>query len=56
MIARTKLLIVKLTPWWVLRGLWLSRLVRRETVFRWEMNLALGEWNGPCPLVGNLLV
>ena len=39
-----KLLIVRFTPWWVLRALWRWRVVKRTTVFRWEMNAGLGEW------------
>lgn len=39
-----RLFLVRWTPWWVLRGLWLSGLVDRTTVFRWEMNVATGEW------------
>ena len=40
----TKLFLVRVTPWWLLRALWVTRAVKRETVFRWEMNQALGEW------------
>lgn len=39
-----KLRVVELLPWWALRLLWVLRIVRRTTVFRWEMNLFLGEW------------
>lgn len=39
-----KLALIRYTPWFVLRGLWLCGLIRRETAFRWEMNAALGEW------------
>ena len=41
---KIKLTICKATPWWVLRFLWKSKIVGRETVFRWETNVALGEW------------
>ncbi len=46
-INRTKLAIVRITPWWVLRGLWKTKLVERSTVFRWEMNVMVNEWDGP---------
>ena len=41
----SKLTLVRPTPWWILRALWLCRIVKRETVFRWEMNVALNEWH-----------
>lgn len=39
-----KLVLIKLTPWWILSALWRGHIVKRETIFRWEMNEALGEW------------
>ena len=39
-----RLWLVRHTPWWILQALWRSGVVRRATVLRWEMNVALGEW------------
>jgi len=47
---RFKLWLVKWTPWWVLQAFWRSGLVERTTVFRWEMNVALGEWADADPV------
>lgn len=47
MTDRAKLFLVRRTPKSLLRLLWRAGIVRRATVFRWEMNLALGEWRPP---------
>ena len=39
-----KLFLVNVTPWQLLRCLWWCECVERTTIFRWEMNAALGEW------------
>jgi hypothetical protein len=43
-VSNVKLIIVKYVPWWFLRSLWVLRIVDRTTVFRWEMNVFLGDW------------
>lgn len=39
-----KLYLVRVLPWWVLRVLWRAGFVERTTIFRWEMNVACGQW------------
>ncbi len=39
-----KIWLIRTLPWQILRLLWVCSVVRRGTVFRWEMNAALGEW------------
>ena len=45
MCAQYRLALVGVTPWWVLHFLWRTHIVKRTTVFRWEMNAFLGEWD-----------
>ncbi len=42
--GKIKLFLARHTPSWVLHRLWVMGLVDRTTIFRWEMNVALREW------------
>ena len=39
-----KLKLVELLPKGLLKLLWKTGIVKRTTVFRWEMNVGLREW------------
>lgn len=45
MFSQVKLMLVRWTPWYILRVLWIFGWPATQTqIFRWEINVALNEW------------